>query len=243
MVRMEGLQQHARRLLELSLTKSQLEAFSFYAAELIAWNERHNLTAITDPEGIEHKHFLDSLTCLRVIGRPSGGRLVDVGSGAGFPGLALKIACPHLDVTLIEATRKKVEFCQHMVDSLELDRVSVLHGRAEDAAHRPELRQKFDWAVARAVAQLPVLVEYLLPLVKLGGKAIALKGETGLAEAQAAEQALRVLGGRVQQVVPIELPKVTETRYLVVIEKTAGTPPEYPRRAGLPARRPLVDRD
>ena len=164
---------------------------------------------------------------------------MDVGTGAGFPGLPLRIACPALRVTLIEATGKKAEFCRHVVERLGLEGVEVVHGRAEDVGQDPEHRQRYDVAVARAVAAMPVLAEYLLPLVRLGGQAIAQKGESGPAEAHGAEAAIRLLGGRLRQVTPVELPGVAEARYLVMVEKVAATPPIYPRRAGLPGRRPL----
>jgi 16S rRNA (guanine527-N7)-methyltransferase len=223
----------------VSLTRRQQEAFAWYAAELLAWNERFNLTAITDPSAIEAKHFIDSLSCLLALKPRPADRLVDIGTGAGFPGLPLKIVLPRLDVTLVEATGKKAEFCRHIVDGLGLEGVTVVHARAEDVGQMPEHRAAYDWAVARAVAGMAALAEYLLPLIRLGGRAIAQKGETGPAEVHAAEGALRLLGGRVQQLIPVELPRIPETRYLVVLEKTAATPPEYPRRAGLPARSPL----
>ncbi len=192
----------------MTLTRRQLEAFEWYAAELLAWNERFNLTAITDPSDIELKHFIDSLSCLLALKPRPAERLVDIGTGAGFPGLPLKIVLPRLHVTLVEATGKKAEFCQHVVDGLGLEGVTVVHARAEEVGQMPEHRAAYDWAVARAVAGMPVLAEYLLPLVKLGGKAVAQKGETGPAEAHAADAALRLLGGRVQQLIPIELPRI-----------------------------------
>ena len=234
-----SLHEIARSRLGLTLTRRQLDAFAWYGAELLSWNERFNLTAITDPSSVEAKHFLDSLSCLLALKPRTGDRLVDVGTGAGFPGLPLKIAMPWLQVTLVEATGKKAEFCQHVVDGLALEAVSVVHARAEEIGQMPEHRQAYDWAVARAVASLSVLAEYLMPLVRLGGKAIAQKGESGPAEAHAGEGALRLLGGRVHQLIPVEMPGIPETRFLVVMEKTAATPAEYPRRAGLPARRPL----
>jgi 16S rRNA (guanine527-N7)-methyltransferase len=230
----------ARTRLGIHLSRRQLDAFAWYASELAAWNERFNLTAITDPAEIEVKHFLDSLSCLLALKPRAGDRMVDVGTGAGFPGLPLKIVLPWLPVTLVEATGKKAEFCRHVVEGLGLESVTVVHARAEDVGQMAEHRQTYHWAMARAVAQLQVLAEYLMPLVRLGGKAIAQKGETGPAEAHAAEGALHILGGRVQQLIPVELPRVPETRYLVVMEKTAATPSEYPRRAGVPARKPLV---
>jgi 16S rRNA (guanine527-N7)-methyltransferase len=234
-----SLQEVAQTRLGVSLTRRQLDGFAWYAAELAAWNERFNLTAITDPSAIEVKHFLDSLTCLLALKPRSGDRMVDIGSGAGFPGLPLKIVMPWLQVTLVEATGKKAEFCRHVVEGLALESVTVVHARAEDVGQMSEHRQTYHWAVARAVAPLQVLAEYLMPLVRVGGRAIAQKGETGPAEAHAAEGALRLLGGRVQQLITVELPRVPETRYLVVMEKTAATPSEYPRRAGMPTRKPL----
>ena len=152
-----GLREAARELLGIDLNQRQLGAFSWYAAELIAWNRRFNLTAITDPAQIEIKHFLDSLTCLLAMGPNPEGRLVDVGTGAGFPGLPLKIAYPQLRITLVESTGKKASFCRHVAQSLRLENVLVVHARAERVGHWPDQRQKFDWAVARAVAAMPVL--------------------------------------------------------------------------------------
>lgn len=234
-----GLREAAQSVLGLQLTTQQVEVFDRYASDLLEWNRRFNLTAITDPAGISIKHFLDSLTCLLAMrGRPTG-RAIDIGTGAGFPGLPLKIMCPSLRLTLVESTGKKIEFCRHIVQSLGLESVELIHARAEDLGRKEEHRQAYDWALARAVAPLPVLVEYLVPFVKIGGRAIAQKGETGPAEAQASEKALRLLGGHILQLLPVELPGVAEARYLVVVEKTAATPSEYPRRAGIPSKRPL----
>jgi 16S rRNA (guanine527-N7)-methyltransferase len=230
----------AQRLVGLTLSPTQLQAFERYSAELIAWNQRFNLTAITEPAAIATKHFLDSLTCLLGMGPRVGGRVIDVGTGAGFPGLPLKIVRPQIKLTLVEATGKKAEFCSHIVELLGLEGVEVIHGRAEEVGHQAEHREAYDWALARAVAALPVLVEYLLPFLRRGGRAIAQKGETGPAEAHSAERGLGLVGGRISQVVPVELPGVVETRYLVVMEKVAGTPADYPRRSGVPTKRPLA---
>jgi 16S rRNA (guanine527-N7)-methyltransferase len=235
----EGLPQTASSLLDITLNPRQLEAFGWYASELVDWDQRFNLTAVTDSQGIEVKHFLDSLTCLRAMGLTVTGRVIDVGTGAGFPGIPLKIACPRLELTLVESIGKKVEFCRHVVNSLELKAVQVVHDRVERVGHQPEHRATYDWALARAVASMPVLVEYLLPLLRLGGRAVIQKGETGLAESHTAEGALRILGGRVDQLIPIELPTVVEKRYLVVVTKIAATPDKYPRRPGIPAKRSL----
>ena len=237
---MELLAAGARSLLKLELTPAQLAAFEAYAAELRAWNEQFNLTAIRDLDGIQVKHFLDSLSILKVLPRGGGpARMVDVGTGAGFPGLPLKIVCPELRLTLVEATGKKAAFCQAVVDRLHLSGVSVIKARAEEIGRDAAHREQYDWALARAVAELPVLAEFLLPLVRRGGRALALKGEGAPAEMQAAEGAVRRLGGQLEQIVPVELPGIVERRYLVVLRKTAATPPAYPRRPGVPAKTPL----
>ena len=206
---------------------------------LLEWNQKHNLTAIREPEGIRTKHFLDSLTCMLAWRERPPERLIDIGTGAGFPGIPLKIIMPRLKLTLVESVGKKLEFCRHVVEVLELDNVTCLQARAEEMGLSREHREKYDWAVARAVANLPVLAEYLLPLVKVGGGMLAQKGETGPAEAHKADRAIHVLGGRIKQLVPVLLPGVTEERFLVVVDKVSTTPPGYPRRVGLPAKRPI----
>ncbi len=237
---MERLIQGAQKLLGLTLTPHQVAAFQLYHDELLAWNARFNLTAITDPVGIQIRHFLDSLSCLLAMGETEpGARLVDVGSGAGFPGLPLKIVRPDLQVTLVESTRKKTDFCRHVVQRLGLRNVVVVHGRAEAVGHEPAHREAYDWALARAVATLPTLVEYLLPLCRVGGRCLAQKGEGAVAEVHRAEAATRLLGGAVNRLVPVELPGLVETRYLVVLDKVACTPDKYPRRPGMPVKRPL----
>lgn len=235
---MQELAQWVYRLLGLRLSPWQLEAFRRYEQLLIEWNQRVNLTAIRSSEMIRIKHFLDSLSCLIVI-RGSPRKVVDVGTGAGFPGLPLKIACPALDLTLVESVGKKAAFCKLVVRELGLSGVTVLNQRAEEVAHLPEEREQYDWAVARAVANLPTLAEYLLPLVRVGGAALAMKGETAAAEVHRAERAIHLLGGEVRKLIPVHLPKVAEDRYLVVIDKVAATPPLYPRRKGIPEKRPL----
>ncbi|MBN1264839.1 MAG: 16S rRNA (guanine(527)-N(7))-methyltransferase RsmG [Anaerolineales bacterium] len=232
------LQDGARSLLSIHLSASQLEAFRWYRDELLAWNERYNLTAITDPFLIESKHFLDSLTCLLAF-KPADERLIDVGTGAGFPGLPLKLVCPQIQLTLVEATEKKVQFCRHVVAALGLENVDVLHARVEELGQDDHYRGRFQIALARAVAPMPVLLEYLLPLLPMGGRVVAQKGEMAPVETQSAAQALKILGGRVSKLVPVDLPRVAERRYLVVVDKISETPQKYPRRAGIPAKRPL----
>ncbi len=224
----------------LSLTGAQLRQFSRYAAELVAWNQRLNLTRIVDPAEIAVKHFLDSLSLVVVLpDRAAALRLVDVGTGAGFPGLPLKIALPHLRLTLVESTAKKTAFLRHMVELLNLPDVAVVPARAEEAGRQAEHRQQYDVAAARAVAALPTLAEYLLPLVRVGGLAVAAKGQNPAQEVAEARAALKLLGGQVDRVVPVSVPGLNAARHLVVIRKTAPTPARFPRRPGLPAKQPL----
>lgn len=223
----------------VTLNSQQIEAFRLYAAELSAWNEHTNLTAITDPEVVEMRHFVDSLSVLSVLKPRKGLRVIDVGTGAGFPGLPLKIACPEIKMTLVEATGKKINFLKHMVDLLGYSDVVLLNARAEDIGQMPAHRENYDWVLARAVAGMRVLAEYLLPLANLGGHVIAQKGESAPQEATDAEQPIKILGGRIVQLTPIELPTVADTHYLIDIEKIARTPPQYPRRPGLPSKKPL----
>jgi 16S rRNA (guanine527-N7)-methyltransferase len=236
---MDELAQQAQRQLGLRLTTAQLKLLAVYERELIDWNTRFNLTAIRNPQEIRIKHFLDSLTCLLAMRDTPTERLIDIGSGAGFPGIPLKIIFPKMQVTLVESVGKKADFCRHIAKSLDLEGMEVLQERAEVLGQSPAHRESYDWAVARAVAVLPVLAEYLLPLVRVGGSMLAMKGETGPAEVHSAENALRLLGGQLKQLVPITLPGVAEERYLVAIGKVAATPLVYPRRVGVPARKPL----
>jgi len=236
---MEDLAQSAYDMLGMRLSEWQLRAFNTYAEELATWNARVNLTAITEPKAIEMRHFLDALTCLLVISPAPGLRIIDVGTGAGFPGLPLKIAYPDLSVTLLEATAKKVTFLEHLVERLGLEGVTLVNARAEEVGQRAEHRETYDWVLARAVAEMRVLAEYVLPLCRLGGHCLAQKGEDAHQEVAVAQKAIDLLGGRVDQLTPVELPTVAETRYLVDIAKVAATPPAYPRRPGRPAKRPL----
>lgn len=217
----------------------KLKAFQVFEDELIIWNEKFNLTAIRDREGIRVKHFLDSLTCLRTFPPLISEKVIDIGTGAGFPGIPIKILYPRIHLTLVESVGKKAAFCQHMVEILGLKNVNVLTSRAEDLGKSSIYRGQFDIALARAVASLPVLVEYLLPLLRIGGKMVAQKGETAPAECQQAENAIRLLGGRLEQLIPVTLPGVAGDRYLVGIDKVAATPPNYPRNTGIPQKKPL----
>ena len=226
-------------LLGIHLSDRQRAAFDLYARELVEWNRKFNLTSITDPEQVRIKHFLDSLSCWLAIREQPPGRLVDVGTGAGFPGIPLKIIQPDLQLTLIEATGKKAGFLLHLVQFLRLEGVHVATNRAEEFGQVRAHREAFDWAVARAVAPLAVLAEYLLPLVKLGGYALAQKGKDAAAEVAAAKFAINKLGGELSEPKKVDVPGLDEERHLIIIKKISPTPETYPRRPGTPSKRPL----
>jgi 16S rRNA (guanine527-N7)-methyltransferase len=236
---METLTHAAQQLFGISLSPRQIAQLSAYERELLEWNEKFNLTAIRDVQGIRVKHFLDSLSCSLAWKDQPPRRLIDIGTGAGFPGIVLKIIYPAMKLTLVESVGKKANFCAHIIQTLEMDNVEIVTGRAEDVGQNPAHREKYDWAVARAVAVLPVLAEYLLPLVRVNGGVLAQKGESALMEINTAERAFKLLGGRMRQLLKVELPGVADERYLVVIDKRAATPAAYPRKAGLPAKKPL----
>jgi len=253
---MELLREGARSL-GLTLNAERLAAFERYYQELEAWNRRFNLTAITDYAEVQCRHFLDSLSCLLAFPRrapddaaasvvetvspqlaPSP-LCLDVGSGAGFPGIPLKIVVPDARMTLLEATGKKAVFLAHMVEVLRLTDTTVLNTRAEEAGHDPHHRSKYDVVLARAVAPLAVLVEYCLPFCRVGGRVIAQKGDEIADEVEAARGAIALLGGELREIKTVEVPGIPEPRRLVVIAKVRETPSEYPRRPGVPAKRPL----
>ncbi len=236
---MDKLAHDAQTLFNVHITGRQVMALIAYEKELIEWNQKFNLTAIRDSESIRTKHFLDSFSCVLAWKALPPERLIDVGTGAGFPGIPLKILYPNLKLTLVESVGKKAMFCQHIVRVLGLEHVDVIQTRAESLGQSPQHREKYDWAVARAVANLNVLSEYLIPLVRVGGKALAQKGESGPVEAQSAEKAMELLGGKLKQLIPVNLPGVADDRYLVVMEKVAATPPKYPRKPGIPMKQPL----
>lgn len=236
---MEKFALEAQTLFNIHLSGHQLSALVTYEKELIEWNQKFNLTAIRDTESIRTKHFLDSFSCVLAWKGSPPTQLIDVGTGAGFPGIPLKILYPALKLTLVESVGKKAMFCQHIVRVLGMEHVNVLQARAEDLGQDPQHREKYDWAVARAVANMNVLSEYLIPLVRVGGSVLAQKGESGPAEAQSAEKAMGLLGGKLKQLIPVHLPGVADDRYLVILEKVAATPPKYPRKPGIPMKLPL----
>lgn len=235
----ELLQEEFNTLAGITLDDHQLKATHRYADLLAEWSQSINLTAITSPEEIRRKHFLDSLSCMLAIRGTPTARLIDIGTGAGFPGLPLKILHPEMHLTLVESVAKKTKFLSTVVQELGLKPVEILTERAETVGQDPAHRESYDWAVARAVASLPILAEYLLPLAKLGGFVLAQKGESAPEELKAAEAAITTLGGKAQAPIPLSLPGIPEQRYLVVIKKMHATPAQYPRRVGIPSKRPL----
>ncbi len=237
---LNDLRAHAGSILALQLTDSQLERFSRFADLLLYWNQRINLTGITDPGEIAIKHFLDSLTLTSVLPRIDGLRLVDVGAGAGFPGLVLAIAFPGAKVTLMDSTRKKLRFIERVCGALGIANVSVLHARAEDAGRDPNHREAYDIVTARAVARMPALMEYLLPLAKLEGQVVAMRGAEAYDDAYSAARAISQLGGELFSIEEITLPTLSHPRYLVVIDKISATPRRFPRSAGIPTRQPIL---
>ena len=237
MAAMERLIAGAREL-GLTLSPEQVEGFRLYRRELVEWNERANLTAIVDCAEVQTRHFLDSLSVLLSVGQVRG-RVLDVGAGAGFPGVPLKMVYPGIALYLVESRRKKADFLRHLVRRLGLSGVDVVVGRAEELAHDSAYRQTFDVVVSRAVARLDTLAELALPFCAVGGVFVAQKkGDIG-GEVAEAETAIDSLGGRLREVRPVVLDELGGERYLVAIEKRATTPLRYPRRPGIPQKRPL----
>ena len=225
--------------LRITLSNEQLEQFLIYYEMLVEWNEKMNLTAITDFQDVMKKHFVDSVSLIKAYDVTKSVSIIDVGTGAGFPGLALKIAFPQLRITLLDSLNKRILFLDAVIDKLNLSDVETIHGRAEDFAKPGKLREKFDLCVSRAVANLSTLSEYCLPFVKKGGMFISYKSEKISEEFEMAENAISFLGGRVKNQVEFTLPDSDIYRNLFVIEKIKETPKKFPRKAGLPSKEPL----
>jgi 16S rRNA (guanine527-N7)-methyltransferase len=230
--------------LGLPLTDAQAGSFVALRDLLVDWNARFNLTALTDDDAILALHFLDSLTALPAIAALQAQRrrpltLIDVGTGAGFPGLPLKIALPDLNVTLMDSTAKKVQFCSEAIRALQLAGAQAVHGRAEEAGHQPQHREQYDVVIARAVAPLPTLVEYLLPLARVGGLCVCMKGSDAQSEAAQAAGAITKLGGALKRIDTVSIPDRDDKRALILIDKTRPSLKLYPRQAGAPRKTPL----
>ena len=241
MTAMESLEAGAGRL-GLKLSAKQLEQFHIYWEELVEWNRRVNLTGITGYQEVQTKHFLDSLTVCLVWPPPRANavlRIIDIGTGAGIPGVPLKILFPEIRLVLLEATEKKAAFLRHISDRLVLADVEVVTGRAEDVARQRRYRESFDIVVSRAVAPLVTLAELALPFCAIGGSFIAQKKGDLASEISRAGKAINLLGGRLREVRTVNLEEFSDERQLVVIDKELATPELYPRRPGIPSKRPL----
>ena len=226
--------------LGVSVSEEQYDLFTRYADLLHSWNQRISLTAVREKDTFWTRHFFDSLTCLLGMGDLTGQQIIDVGTGAGFPGIPLAILFPQNLVTLVESTRKKADFCQEVAVQLGLGGIEVVTARIEDVGQHQDYREQYDWATARGLAAMPTLMEYLLPLVKVGGTALAQKGEDAHTETDQAQNAFELLGGELKGV--IEAPRLDEgetSRHLVMIKKITPTPEGYPRKVGRPAKRPI----
>ncbi|HWS24265.1 MAG TPA: 16S rRNA (guanine(527)-N(7))-methyltransferase RsmG [Anaerolineales bacterium] len=235
---MRELAELANQAFGIELNEEQLLRFTVYERVLLEWNDKVNLTAIRDKRGILIKHFLDSLSCVLAIQEPPES-LIDIGSGAGFPGLVLKIFYPSARVVLADSIGKKARFCELAAREMGFNDVLSLPARAEELGNDPAHRGRYQWVTARAVARLPILLEYLLPLAKVGGMVLAQKGATAQEELDDSSNALSKLGGMLDRVVPIHLPELEDERSLIVIKKVSPTPRIYPRLAGIPAKKPL----
>lgn len=232
----------ANRHLGLSLSDDQQFQFQVLQEELLEWNKKINLTAIKDIQGIQEKHFFDSLTCFMGFEEwPES--LIDVGSGAGFPGLPIKIVIPEMRLTLVESVDKKANFSRHIVEELGLENVTVLSKRAEEVGRMPEHREAYDIAVARAVAPAATLAEYLLPLVKVGGRCLMQKGTRGPMEILEAGRVVDLCGGEISDLFRLDFDDIEGEGNLVIIDKLRPTPSEFPRAVGIPAKKPILSSD
>jgi 16S rRNA (guanine(527)-N(7))-methyltransferase GidB len=224
----------------ISLDSKQLERFDAYHRLLVEWNERMNLTGITERDAVFEKHFYDSISLSFFVNIKEINSIADIGSGAGFPSIPLKICFPHLKVVIVDSLNKRIQFLNHLVEELGLENVNCVHGRAEDIARLPEYRDSFDLVTARAVARLNVLNEFCLPFARKRGSFAAMKGSQSVEEVKEAGVSLRELKGKVRAEHAFKLPFEQSERYIVLIEKTDSTPKKYPRKAGTPLKQPLI---
>ncbi len=224
---------------QIALSSSQIDQFLTYYEMLVEKNKVMNLTAITDFDEVLKKHFIDSLSLVKAGDLKGDISLLDIGTGAGFPGIPLKIAFPNLQVTLLDSLNKRINFLQEVIDGLGLKNIEALHGRAEDFAKPNMLREKFDFCVSRAVANLSTLSEYCLPYVKVGGYFVSYKSEKVSDEIVAADNSVKILGGKIEKQIGFTLPSSDICRNLVMIRKCSKTPKQYPRKAGTASKKPL----
>lgn len=225
--------------LDISLTAQQLSQFMKYKEELLNWNQKFNLTAITEEKEILIKHFYDSVLGLKMGKWTGQEKVLDLGTGAGFPGVPLQIVYPSFSMVLVDSLQKRVNFLEHLLEVLALEQIAAIHGRAEELGREQRFREKFDLVVSRAVARLPVLAEYCLPFVKIGGIFLAYKGSEGQKESEAAHSAINKLGGKLLKIESFVLPEKMGQRTIISIKKIRTTPTAYPRRPGLPSKDPL----
>ena len=221
-----------------TLKENQVQQFLSFEELLIDWNKKMNLTGITESKEIYEKHFVDSLTCFKSKLVKDHMKVIDVGTGAGFPGIPIKIYMPSLEITLLDALNKRLDFLKVVCQDLKLEDVEFLHGRAEDFGQDPDYREKYDLVVSRAVADLPVLLEYCTPFLKVGGYFIAQKGKKVFEEIKEAQSALDTLNLNVEEIIPIKIDQIT-AHHLLIIKKIKITPDQYPRRSGKPTKKPL----
>ena len=226
----------AAKQIEIELTKKQIEKYYNYINLLLEWNEKINLTAIIEPREIILKHFVDSLTIAKYI--KDDEKLIDVGTGAGFPGIPLSIIKENTDIVLLDSLNKRINFLEEVKENLKLENIITIHGRAEEFGKNKNEREKYDIATSRAVAPLNILLEYLLPLVKVGGKAICMKG-SNIEEIENARNALEILGGQIEKIEEITLPNSDIKRNIIIVKKVKNTPLKYPRKPGTPSKEPI----
>lgn len=224
----------------ITINERQLDQFENYYKVLVEWNEKMNLTGITERDQVYMKHFYDSVSLAFYVDMEKVGSLADIGSGAGFPGIPLKICFPHLKLTIVDSLNKRINFLKHVAETLGLEQVELLHGRAEEVARKHGYRDGFDLVTARAVARMAVLNEFCLPFVKVGGQFAAMKGSNPTEEIDEAARSLKELRGLLSQVHSFSLPVEESDRHIVVIDKKGPTPTKYPRKAGTAAKTPLV---
>ena len=231
----EELEIKAKQI-EIELTKEQIEKYYNYMNLLLEWNEKINLTAIIEPREIILKHFVDSLTIAKYI--KDDEKLIDVGTGAGFPGIPLSIVKENTDIVLLDSLNKRINFLEEVKENLKLENITTIHGRAEEFGKNKKERETYDIATSRAVAPLNILLEYLLPLVKVGGKAICMKG-SNIEEIENAKNALEILGGKIEKIEEITLPNSDIKRNIIIVKKVKNTPSKYPRKPGTPSKEPI----